>query len=589
MIKTTLEGLVNQAVIGLIGDSSLAEGSIASVQLERTRDRAHGDFATGVAMRLASVLKRKPRDIAEELVRLISERDHTQIIRTLEIAGPGFINVFLREGVLAEVVQEILEHKEAFGQLSLDAPCKIHLEFVSANPTGPLHVGHGRGAACGASLTNLLRTAGYQVHAEYYVNDAGRQMDILATSVWLRYLEQCGVEFDFPVNGYKGEYIREISAQLNSDYQERFLVSGAALFEGVPADEPNGGDKELHIDAKTLLGDAGYQVVFAAGIEAILGDIRQDLEEFGVVYDNWYSEQSLTHSGALDNALNTLEEKGYLKEVDGALWFESTRFGDEKDRVVRRENGLNTYFASDIAYHKEKMEQGYDLVLDIWGADHHGYIPRVKGALQAFGLDSEKMKVLLVQFAILYRGSERVQMSTRSGEFVTLRELRNEVGNDAARFFYVMRKPEQHLDFDLELAKKQSNDNPVYYIQYAHARVSQILRRLSERGLQFDAAMGLANLNTLTAIPETELIDKISAFPETIQRAAASFEPHQMCGYLKELATLFHAYYQQKDEALRVIHPDSAIRNARLALCLAVQQVLRNGLAIVGVSAPEEM
>lgn len=594
MIKRTLESYVADAATALAPEDSMIADVLAGSLIERTRDRSHGEFATGVAMRLAGKLRKSPRVLANELTERILAADADKFIEKIEIAGPGFINFFLREGVISEVVATILSQKDQFGSSTLDTPLRIHLEFVSANPTGPLHVGHGRGAAYGASLANLLRLAGHDVFCEYYVNDAGRQMDILAISVWLRYLQESGVKLAFPVNGYKGDYVTSIARQLVTDAGTSLLVTESALYANLSPDEPAGGDKELHVDAlilraQELLGHDNYRRVFDVSVNTILGDIRDDLKEFGVTFDRWYSEASLVNSGELARIFELLQQQGYLYEDKGALWFKSSEFGDEKDRVVRRENGLFTYFASDIAYHCEKAARGYDRIVDVWGADHHGYVPRVRGALEACGLDPKLLHVLLVQFAILYRGTERMQMSTRSGEFVTLRELRSEVGTDAARFFYVMRKSEQHMDFDLELAKKQSNDNPVYYIQYAHARVNRILRRLEEQGYTYSSAEGVANLEKLANETEQALIEKLAAYPDIIERAARSFEPHQICIYLKELATAFHSFYQQKDAQARVLHADSQVRNARVALCLAVRQVLANGLAVVGVSAPEEM
>ena len=474
----------------------------------------------------------------------------------------------------------------------------MQVEFVSANPTGPLHVGHGRGAAFGATVANLLDAIGYQVHREYYVNDAGRQMNILATSIWLRYLEHCGEKFRFPSNGYRGDYVRDIAARLYAERGGAYIVAAAQIFRNLPQDEVRdedgaiviAGDKEAHIDAlveraQKLLGDHHYRYIFERGLNTILDDIRDDLREFGVVYDEWYSERTLAECGAVNKTINRLRDSGYVYEQDGALWFRSSAFGDEKDRVVERENGQTTYFASDIAYHLDKFERGFDWVIDVWGADHHGYVPRVKAALQAMGENPDKLDVLLVQFAILYRNGERVQMSTRSGEFVTLRELRQEVGNDAARFFYVMRKSEQHLDFDLDLAKSQSRDNPVYYIQYVHARVSSVLRQLREKGLPRDEGRGRASLALLTESHEEVLLMTLSRYPEVVEIAALAHEPHQLAHYLRELATAFHAYYNEH----RVLVPDDALRDARLNLSLATRQVIKNGLKLLGVSAPEVM
>ncbi|MES9964389.1 MAG: arginine--tRNA ligase, partial [Candidatus Sedimenticola sp. 20ELBAFRAG] len=428
------------------------------------------------------------------------------------------------------------------------------------------------------------------VHREYYVNDAGRQMDILATSVWLRYLELCDEELTFPANGYKGDYIWDIAATLHREHEEVYKQGADDVFADIPADEPVGGDKEKHIDglidrAKQLLGDNRYRFVFELALNTILDDIRDDLGLFGVKYEEWYSERSLTESGAVNRAIERLRSSGYLYEKEGAQWFRSTDFGDEKDRVVVRDNGQSTYFASDIAYHMDKLERGFDRVIDVWGADHHGYVPRVKAALEALGDDASKMDVLLVQFAVLYRGGEKVQMSTRSGEFVTLRELRKEVGADAARFFYVMRKCEQHMDFDLDLAKSQSNENPVYYVQYAHARVCSVLQQAAEKGIDVEVTPGGDNLDRLVEAHEQALVKTMARYPEVVEVSALNEEPHQLTHYLRELANDFHTYYN----AHQFLVDDAALRDGRIKLILAVRQVLRNGLNLLGVSAPERM
>jgi arginyl-tRNA synthetase len=467
------------------------------------------------------------------------------------------------------------------------------VEFVSANPTGPLHVGHGRGAAYGAVVADLLAAVGFKVHREYYVNDAGRQMDILGTSVWLRYLELCGEALAFPSNGYQGDYIWDIAATLHRDHGDAYRHTAEGVFADVPADateQTSDGDKEAHIDAliaraKQLLGDNRYRFVFELALNTILDDIRDDLELFGVTYDEWYSERTLTESGAVNKTLERLRGAGHVYEKQGALWFRSTAFGDEKDRVVERENGQTTYFASDIAYHMDKLERGFDRVIDVWGADHHGYVPRVKAALQALGDDPARLDVLLVQFANLYRGGEKVQMSTRSGSFVTLRSLRKEVGRDAARFFYVMRKCEQHLDFDLDLAKSQSSDNPVYYVQYAHARVCSVLRQAADKGIPVEVAAGATHLERLTEAHEQALLKTLGRYPEVVEQAALNEEPHQLAQYLRELANDFHTYYN----AHQFLVADDALRDARIKLILAARQVLKNGLNLLGVSAPESM
>ena len=586
-MKRHLESLLLAALEALRADGALECDLPSSLVIERTRDKSHGDFACNVAMTLAKAARKKPRDIAEAIVAALPPSDR---VAKVEIAGPGFINFHMTADAARAVVSDILAAGTAYGRSVIGKGKKVMVEFVSANPTGPLHVGHGRGAAYGAVVSDLLEAAGFEVHREYYVNDAGRQMDILGTSVWLRYLELCGEEFAFPANGYKGDYIWDIAATLHRENGDAYRHPEATLFEGVPDDEPVGGDKEEHIDAlieraKALLGPADYRKVFDLALDDILGDIRQDLGEFGVSYQEWFSERSLTEDGTVDRAIAKLQAAGHVYENEGALWFRSTAFGDEKDRVVVRDNGIKTYFASDIAYHMNKLERGFDRLIDIWGADHHGYVPRVKAAMEAMGGDPSKLDVLLVQFAILYRGGEKAQMSTRSGEFVTLRELREEVGSDAARFFYVMRKCEQHLDFDLDLAKSQSNDNPMYYIQYAHARVCSVLRQLGEKGLDRDHARGAAHLARLTEEHEAALFTSLATYPEVVESAALNHEPHQLAHYLRGLANDFHTYYN----AHPFLVDDRDLRDARLNLIEATRQVLANGLGLLGVSAPESM
>ena len=585
-MKHHIEQLVSQALNQLVKDGALASADV-DIMIDRTRDRSHGDFACNNALMLAKAAKQNPRQLAEKIVAALPASER---VDKVEIAGPGFINFFLTPSAYHQVIADILASTNQYGHSRVGAGQPIQVEFVSANPTGPLHVGHGRGAAYGATVANLLEAIGYTVHREYYVNDAGRQMNILAASVWLRYLELCGEQFDFPSNGYKGSYVRDIADALQRIHGQALHHAAAKVFDDIPADEPQGGDKEKHIDAlveraKQLLGDDAYQHAFKLGLNTVLADIREDLKAFNVEYDDWFHESSLTTSGAVDTALQRLKESGHVYEKDGALWFRSSDFGDEKDRVVQRDNGQITYFASDIAYHMNKVERGYARVIDVWGADHHGYVPRVKAALQAMGDDPGKLDVLLVQFAILYRGGQKAQMSTRSGEFVTLRELRDEVGNDAARFFYVMRKCEQHMDFDLDLAKSQSNDNPVYYIQYAHARVCSVMRQLEEKGMAHDAEHGAANLHLLHEAHEQSLMVKLSRYPELVEAAALSHEPHQIAHYLRELANEFHTYYN----AHQFLVGEAKLRDARLNLILATRQVIHNGLALLGVSAPESM
>jgi arginyl-tRNA synthetase len=586
-MKKRLESLLQSAVTALKTAGTLPAELEPAVMVERTRDATHGDFATNLAMTLAKPARSNPRQLAEKIIGALPA---DPAVIKVEIAGPGFINFFIDPQAQFGVIRAIHDAGHEFGKSQVGAGSKVQVEFVSANPTGPLHVGHGRGAAYGAVVANLLGAVGFDVQREYYVNDAGRQMDILAASVWLRYLEECGETLVFPSNGYRGEYVRTIAFDLHKQHGETFRRPIADVMADIPADEPQGGDKEIHIDAlvakaKALLGPEGYRVVFDAGLVSILDDIRQDLEEFGVHYDEWFSERSLTESGAVERALEKLRAAGHLYVKDGATWFASSQLGDEKDRVVVRENGQMTYFASDIAYHMNKLERGFDRIINVWGADHHGYIPRVKAAIQALGGDPAKLDVLLVQFAVLYRGEEKVQMSTRSGEFVTLRQLRNEVGKDAARFFYVMRKSDQHMDFDLKLATSRTNENPVYYVQYAHARVCSVFRELDEKGWARDLAGGMEHLARLVEPHETGLVATLARYPEVLEQSALQHSPHHLLNYLRELAGEFHTYYF----AHKFLVEDAALRDARLNLIAAVRQVIANGLALLNVSAPESM
>lgn len=589
-MKAALITLLEQVIVTLKKDGVLAEDVSVKLNIEHTRDPSHGDFASNLAMMLAKPAKQKPRDLAEKIVAALPENSD---IDKVEIAGPGFINFFMNANTLTTVIPAILDAGEVYGHSTIGRGKRVQVEFVSANPTGPLHVGHGRGAAYGAAVADLLAAAGYEVHREYYVNDAGRQMDILCASVWIRYLSLCGTLPDpdyFPVNGYKGDYVWDIAAHLHRNNGDKFQQQWSDIASNLPADECDGGDKEQFIDAviiqaKECLGAESYRFIFDTGLNYILDDIRDDLAHFGVVYEEWFSERSLTDNGLVSGAVERLVKSGHAEEREGAIWFKSTEFGDEKDRVLVRANGQSTYFASDVAYHMNKLERGYDQVIDVWGADHHGYVPRVKAAMQAVGDDPKQLHVLLVQFAILYRGKEKMQMSTRSGEFVTLRQLRKEVGSDAARFFYVMRKCEQHMDFDLELAKSQSNENPMYYIQYAHARVCSVLRQLDEKGFSYDQEHGLANLDKLTEKHEQAVITTLSKFKELVETAALNHEPHQIANYLRDLAGDLHTYYN----AHQFIVDDAAVRDSRLALISATKQVLQNGLGLLGVSAPEKM
>ncbi|MCU4494314.1 arginine--tRNA ligase [Acinetobacter guillouiae] len=596
-MNTAIQAALDHAVQSLQAEGTLPSDWKNTSVLTRTKDRSHGDFASNIAMMGAKVAGMKPRDLAEKILANLPE---VVDIAKAEIAGPGFINFFLNADQRFTVLDQIQAQKEQFGKTQANAAKKIQVEFVSANPTSSLHVGHGRGAAYGMTVANLLEATGAKVEREYYVNDAGRQMDILATSTYLRYLELSGQTLVFPKNAYQGDYVKEIAQGIIDKHADAYVRSVADVYKDVPEDvqyaeelDADGnkvvisGDKEKHIDglihnSQALVGE-GYRVFHQAALHAILDDIKEDLGEFGVTFNHWFSEASLAEK--IDEALQTLDQRGFLYEKDGNIWFKSTEFGDEKDRVVKRRNGQTTYFASDIAYHLNKLQRGFTDLVDIWGSDHHGYIARVKAAIDAMGYDSSKLTVLLVQFVSLWRGGEMVQMSSRSGQFVTLRDLRKEVGNDAARFYYVMRKSEQHIDFDLDLAVSQSKDNAVYYIQYAHARICRMLEKAATTNIQFDTENARQFAAKLELDAETEILAKLAAYPEVLIRAANNYEPHQVGNYLKELAALFHGWYNEN----KVLGDDAELTQARLLLSANIKQVLHNGLELLGVSAPESM
>ena len=559
------------------------EAAATVVTLERPKSAAHGDYACNAPMQLARALKRNPRQIAQEIVDRLPE---SPWVERVEIAGAGFINVFLRPAARVQVVSRVLALGRDYGRAPAGSGPRVQVEFVSANPTGPLHVGHGRGAAFGDSLASVLEAAGWRVSREYYVNDAGRQMDILAVSAWVRYLELCGEAVGFPANGYQGDYVRLRAAELKAVDGERYARPAAQVEAGLPA-APEGDDDavERRMDAlieraRALLGD-DFGRLTRQVLERQLEEIRSVLSRFGVHFDQWYSERSLFESRRVDEALEVLHARGHLYEQDGALWFRSTAFGDDKDRVVRRENGQFTYFASDIAYHHDKLVRGFDRVIDVWGADHHGYIPRVRAALTALGHDPDTLVVPLIQLVALFRGGEPVRMGKRSGSYVTLEDLFDEVGADATRYFYLARKCDQHLDFDLDLAKSQSNDNPVYYIQYAHARVCSVLEQWGGDA----AGLAGADLSPLGEPQEAALMRRLADYPEVIAQAARDLAPHALAFELRDLAGEFHSYYN----ATHILVPEPDLRLARLALAAAVRQVLANGLALLGVGAPAKM
>lgn len=555
---------MKEKLIKLLEESTelcLSEGlfevrNLPSIELEVTRDEAHGDYATNVAMIIASQAKKNPRVIAQAIVGKLKDDDH--LLNRVEIAGPGFINFFIREDNWRSLLREIDRLKDRYGALDFGAGKKVQVEFVSANPTGPLHIGHARGAVTGDVIANILRASGYEVVKEYYINDVGNQMRTLGRSVYLRYLEHLGETIEFPQDHYQGDYISELARAILSSKDGESYRSKS--------------EEEI----------LPFFTAYAAG--SIMEGIKDDLSSFGVFFESYFSEGELYKNEGVMKLLEKLREQGHIYKEGDTLWFRSTAFGDEKDRVVIRDNGTPTYFAADIAYHRNKFDRGFDLVIDVWGADHHGYVPRLKASIEALGGDREALRVILVQLVSLLRDGKPVAMSTRAGEYVTLRQVIDEVGRDAARYNFLMRRSDSQLDFDLELAKKQSNENPVYYVQYAHARIASISRMAAERAIEIPDSDD-ADLDLLMLPEEIQLIKTIIRFPEIVEGAAKALEPHRITFYLNELAGIFHSYYNKN----RVITDDPALSRARLFLVKAIGQVLRNALKILGVSAPEKM
>ena len=586
-MKEHLEELLAQSLLHLQREGILPAGAELDIQLERTRSPEHGEFASNLAMSLTKQAGMAPKELAQAIIDRIPR---SRQVDHMEIAGPGFINFFLQRCALTGVIKDALRQKDEYGLLQRAGRNRVTLEYVSANPTGPLHVGHGRGAAYGASLANILIAAGYEVQREYYVNDNGRQMDILAVCVWLRYLELCGESVDFPDNGYRGDYIYDIARIVRADHGDKWRFTRLEVGSGLPPSPNQGGEGEVYLDAlikqaRKLLGEDGYLVFFDTALNNNLDDIKDDLAEFGVHFDKWFSERELEESGAVQHAIDRLGENQCLYQDQGATWFKASDLGDEKDRVIVRENGRTTYFASDIAYFLNKLERGFERTIYVFGADHHGYVARLRAAARGLGEDPDRLEILLVQFAVLFRFGEKVQMSTRSGQFITLRELREEVSTDAARFFYVMRSHDQHLDFDLDLAKSRTNENPVFYIQYAHARICSVFRNLEKMDERHNEAIGGVALDLLTEDHEMQLMRTISRFPETIEASARLRAPHMMAHYLHALATDLHSYYN----AHQFLVDEENLRNARLNLIYATRLVLSKGLGLLGVNAPEEM
>jgi arginyl-tRNA synthetase len=555
-MKEILLDLVRQGLESCFADGSLASGEIPDIIIEKPAHEEHGDFATNVAMLMARSEKKAPRAIAEILVSHMERNG--DIFDRIEIAGPGFINFYIKAGFWQDTLRTVASAGDSYGRSRIGAGKKVQVEFVSANPTGPLHIGHGRGAATGDAIASVLAAAGFDVFREYYINDAGNQMFTLGKSIYLRYLELFGRTVEFPDNCYQGDYIKDIARDAITKFADKY--TGINETEAVPFFAKFGGD-------------------------IILNGIDADLKDFGITFDNWYSEQSLFDEGKVDKALEMMKKKGLVYEHEGALWFRTTDFGDDKDRVVVRSNGATTYFASDIAYHFEKFDRGFDWVIDVWGADHHGYVPRLKGVVKGHDRDPEDLKIVLVQLVALLRDGVPVAMSTRSGKFVTLKEVVDEVGRDAARFFFLMRRSDSQLDFDLELAKRQSTDNPVYYVQYAHARICSIFENAQEKGLTLPSDMDSIPLEKLSTSEEMTIIRKINSFPEIVEGSALNFEPHRITYYLQELAGQFHSFYNKN----RVIGEDTGLSTARLFLLKCIGQTLKNALAILGISAPERM
>ena len=576
-LKQEIADLLRSSLREIEKEQELTLAIPNEIRIKTSHNKLYGDYSTNIAMMLAKRANTSSQQLAEMIVSHIS---NPAAIKKIEIAGPGFINFFLQQNTRHSLIAEILKTGVLHGQTNTFAGKKALIEFVSANPTGPLHVGHGRGAAYGAAVADLLEAVGYKVDREYYVNDVGRQTDILAASIYLRYLEENGQSIQFPKEAYQGDYIYSIARDLKKEHADSLIHEIQNTDTGNP-------EQQLDLlidDLKTRLGDR-YSIFHQTGLDAILDTIKQDLNEFGVLFDNWFIESSLFDQQRVSEVLEILEVGGRIYEKNGAKWFRSKMSGDEKDRVIVRNNGQNTYFASDIAYHHDKFQRGYDKIIDIWGADHHGYMARMRAALEALGDDNGKLDILLMQFVSLFRGKQKIQMSTRSGQFITLSELYKEVGRDAARFFYVMRKSEHHLDFDLDLAKSSNKENPVFYIQYAHARICRLQDKLQQQNINFVWQDNIHTLELLTEDKEQQLLNKLSSYKETIEKAAITYAPHILVYYLKELSGDFHTYY----ETHRIIDTDADMRAARLCLSLAIKQIIHNGLTLLGVSAPEKM
>lgn len=551
------------------------------IRITRTRQKKHGDFTCNVAMIMAQKVHMCPMRLANMLIENMPD---SEFIKEVKPATPGFINFFLENQHHLSVINDILRENKNYGHSRFGGNKSILIEFVSANPTGPLHVGHGRNLACGSVISNLLEAIGYNVEKEYYINDAGRQMDILAISVWLRYLEKCNIKINFPKNIYQGDYILHIADKLFKNKKKSLCYDWSIQKEH--EDDPEAYIDSLIESAKSTLGNRDYRLIFDLALEQMMAKIRQDIKNFGVEFDHWSSERSIVNSNKVQQCIDKLRTSGLVYHEAGNLWFQTTKFGDTKDRVLVRSNGTTTYFASDIAYHMEKFSRGYEKAINIWGADHHGYISRLKAAITAMSKNPESLEILLIQFVTLHEGDEKLSMSTRSGTFTSLEDLQKKVGKDVMRFFYIMRKSEQHLNFDIDLAKLQSEKNPVYYIQYAHARICSLFKRNKNNTLEYNQKIGLDNIHMLDKEQEKKLSIMLLRYPETLHTAAVNREPHRIAYYLRELANEFHNYYNSYQI---IVKDNNKLRNARLSLIGAVRQVIANGLKLLEISAPESM
>jgi len=570
-VKNIIKDLIIKSLSKIDKSSNI---SIESIEVSICKDKKFGDFSSNVSMKFAHLYDLKPRDLARKIIHEIEENDN---ILKIEVAGPGFINFFVSKNTQFEIIEKILEDKTSFGKNKEGNNKKILIEFVSANPTGPLHVGHGRGAAFGDCLSNILKENGYEISKEYYVNDAGKQIDILTLSVLQRYHELIDNNYDFNYEDlYKGEYVWDIAAEIHRKHEKNFFI------ENLNSMKINNIDDYIS-SVKNILSEKKFNEVKNLAVNFIQVNIKKTLILSGINFDSWFFESSLLRDNNLKKVISFLSNNNHTYEKDNALWFKSQQIGDEKDRVLIKENKDHTYLSTDIAYHKNKVERKFNKVINIWGADHHGYIPRIKGAFNIFSKGESDLIILLVQFANLFRGKDKISMSTRSGNFVTLEQLLKEVGKDATRFFYIARKSDQHMDFDIELAKSNNSNNPVYYIQYAHARICSIFKQSIENGMQF--SFNKDYLELLSKEEEMKIIKKLSSYPDIIKKSAEKYEPHLLTNYMRELAQEIHSYYNK----FQILVDDSKLRNARLALIEASRYVLKNSGRIIGINMPDKM